>query len=129
MATEIQTESICQGSDVVYLARIRGLDAQFITQASLTSITLKVFKDSKASAKSPTLTEVVGISTSVFDTLQVDDFWTKDTTGYNFRHQVSGNAFPRGGLKYVLEYDFVPVIGGRFFLRFKTPTDIVLSLL
>lgn len=47
----------------------------------------------------------------IFDTLQVDDIWTVDSTGYNFRHRIGicdNPAFGAAGKRYLVEYSLIP---------------------
>lgn len=45
--------------------------------------------------------------------------WTKDSTGYNFRHLMDGDAFPTGGHIYRVEYKFQTITGRTFPLVFE----------
>lgn len=92
-----------------FMARVVGDDAANINQGSLTSISVRVF-DARTGIPVGASASVT-IATTVFDTLQTDAFWTKDTTGYNFRHQLVGTNFPDGGKTYRVEYKFTPVSG------------------
>ena len=105
------------------MARIVGQSAAYITQASLTSITCKVFSRDGTNVSTPTIT----ISTSVFDTLQTDDRWDEDSTGYNFRHTVAASVLTTGNETYRIEYKFTPVSGEVFFVVFELSTINVLT--
>lgn len=101
-----------------FMARVTGRDAANITQATISSITYKVFdiKDLPGSEKtSGTLT----VSDVVFNTLQTDNRWSKDSTGYNFRHEMPASTFADGDRFYQVEYLFTPSTGEKFYLVFK----------
>ncbi len=92
------------------MSRVKGLSGSYITQASLSAITCKVYNNVGTLVTSPTVT----ISSSVFDTLQTTDSrWTRDTTGYNFLFTIPAAAFPSVGL-YRVEFKFTPATGDPF---------------
>lgn len=58
----------------------------------------------------------------LFDTLQSDNRWTIDSTGYNFAHTIdisSHDAFAWAGRDYLVEYRLTPVLGQVILLRFR----------
>lgn len=101
------------------MARVSGQDGAAITQASLSSITCKVFDISTSTPDGVVATPTVTISTSVFDTLQTDARWTKDSTGYNFRHSLAASVFATGDHVYRVEYKLAPTSGEAFWLAFE----------
>jgi len=112
---------------VTCLARIVGADGAVILQADLTAIEYTVYllddqdPDSRTAITSHTGVAVV-IATSVFDTLQTDDMWDADDTGYNFRYTLSiatAVPFAIAGRNYLVEFTFDPVAGQDFFARFR----------
>lgn len=90
--TNIPATVILQGNTLVFLARIVGVAQTVVTQASVASAayTLKTL-DGTAIA-SGTLT----VSAVVFDTPLTTYGWDVDTTGYNFRHILTGSNFSGG---------------------------------
>jgi hypothetical protein len=62
------------------------------------------------------------IANVIFDTLQTDDLWNeRDSTGYNFRHQIdisSNAAFTLAGRRYLVEYTLTPGSGQVIVFRF-----------
>lgn len=62
------------------------------------------------------------IANVIFDTLQTDDLWTVDDTGYNFRHTIDvcdDPAFEIAGRRYLVEYTLVPLSGQPILVRFR----------
>lgn len=85
---------VWQGSDCLLLARCRSILGPYITQASLSSITLTVWdKNEQYVVYGPVN---LSISSTVFNTLQTNPvLWTEDVIGYNFLYQLEGSlAFP-----------------------------------
>jgi len=109
------------------LDRIVGADGTAFVQADLTAIEYTVYllddqdPDSRTEITGHTGVAVV-IATSVFDTLQTDDMWDVDDTGYNFRYTLSlatVTPFAIAGRNYLVEFTFDPVAGQNFFARFR----------
>lgn len=117
----------------IAISRIINESGAYITQASLTSITCKVYDLDNADALVGTPT--VTISTSVFDTLQAAAadlrLWTRDgvqidNVGWNFKFVVPASFFPLGSYvvdgvekrpyrSYRVEFLFDPTSGENFF--------------
>lgn len=72
--------------------------------ADFTSITCKVFdvtNDNTEITPAPTVT----VGSVIIDSPVTDGIlWSKDSTGYNFKHRVSGTYFPEGGRRYRVAY-------------------------
>lgn len=117
-AAVVTTGTVFEDGGATFLARVVGNNAANITQATINGITYKVFDLTEIPGKlitSGTLT----VSDVVFDTLQTDSRWTKDSTGYNFRHNMPPSAFPEGNRQYQVEYLFDPTSGEDFLVVFK----------
>lgn len=100
-----------EGQAVTHMARITGNAAANITQASLSSIQLRIFDDDNNVIATRPL--VVGVV--VFDTLQQtadDPRWTLNSEGFNFLNQTLMTDLPSGDKVYKFEYRFRPVSGG-----------------
>ncbi len=100
-----------EGQAVTHMARMTGNDAANITQASLSSIQLRIFDDDG----NVITTRALVITTVVFDTLQqtADDArWTLDSVGFNFLNQTLMSDLPKGDTLYRFEYRFRPVSSG-----------------
>lgn len=123
-SAEIATGVVFEECGATFLARIKGNAATNITQASLTGITCKVYeRDGDGTSDDPytyelAATVTVTVSDVVFDTLQTGGHWTKDSTGYNFKHAMPGSSFPDGDTYYQVEYVFDPASGEDFALVF-----------
>lgn len=115
-----------EDASLTVMARIQGNAGTNITQASLSSITCKVFDLDNANVV--VATPAVTISSAVFDSLQTTDpRWTKDTTGYNFRFTVTASSFPTGSRRYQIEFVFTPTSGDVFPLVVKHTTQELLG--
>lgn len=111
-------------SSCTCIARVGDEAGVAITQAGVALITYSVFSlDSKG-----TRTVVPGhdgasvsVTNAVFDDMQTDQRWEKDSTGYNFRHTIDisiNAAFATVG-QYCVEYLITPYPSGqRSVLRF-----------
>lgn len=114
-----------QDGSVMLLARIDNWSTSgYITQALVSSIayTVKRVDDDDPSVETAVTGHTaiaVSKATSVFDTLQgvggVDQRWTVDTTGYNFRYTVSSattSAFAVKGATYRVYVTFTMATAG-----------------
>ena len=80
-----------------------------------------------ASGRKPPSHSAVALTVAsvVFDSYQTDDVWTKDDTGYNFKHQIdisSNEAFAVAGREYLVVVDLTPTSGQKIPIRFKVST-------
>ncbi len=117
--TTVLKANVFEDSGAALMARVVGNDATLVTQAAIASIDCKVF-DAVAGGN-PLAEPAVTVADSVFDTLQTDDRWTADSTGYNFRHDLPASALADGGKTYRVEYLFTPNagLGEPFFVVFE----------
>jgi hypothetical protein len=116
-ATDIKTFTAREDTGPALMGRVYGNDASAITQASLTSIALYVYN--KAEIGTPIASNVsVDKAVAVFDTLQTDARWTKDSTGYNFRYDCPAAYLPSPG-RYIYEFVFTPTSGAMFMVVFE----------
>ena len=123
MANAVITQAtVLEDSGVVLLARVRGADGSYITQASLTSINVYSY-DLNGDTSTPVYSdESVTISAVVFDALQTSDArWTVDTTGYNVAYTMSATALPLRST-YQVEMVFDPVSGDDFTIAYQIET-------
>ena len=58
------------------------------------------------------------VADSVFDTLQTDGRWSKDSAGYNFRDTVAASVLTTAEHRYQVEYMFTPSSGQTYMLMF-----------
>ena len=115
-----------EDGDATVLARITardgtgaatGVDGEgnFLKQADITSISCAIFDLDGDDINTAISTPTVTVATHVLDTpVTTAVLWTKDTTGYNFLHDLKGTEFPTGGSRYSVEYK-VTLSGGAIF--------------
>ncbi len=125
-AVDAQGQVFKNGS-VTMLARVVGADAANITQADISSVAYSVYTLDEDDQDS--LTVVTGhdataitVSALIYDTLQTDDLWSIDSTGYNFSHilDVSTNqAFTVAGKKYLVVFSLTPASGQVILVRYE----------
>lgn len=120
MASDKLTRAtIWEDGGATCLARVYGNAGTAITQASLSAIGCKVFdQDSTAPATAVASTSLT-VASVVFDTLQTGGPWSKDATGYNFKHTLSSSWFATGNHRYRVEYKFDPASGPDFFVNYE----------
>jgi len=75
-------------------------DGSNAVQADISSITWAIYDADETDA---TATGTLTVSNVIFDTLQTDGRWSKDDTGYNFRHDVAATVLTDPGT-YQIEY-------------------------
>ena len=123
-AADIETFVVWHGTTPTVMARLHGKiddEKAYITQASVEEINCTVVQGVSGGE---THDGAVVVADSVFDTLQTDDFWDEDATGYNFRHTIPATAIPTAGVTYEARYtltmtdeDNSPI---KFGVRFST---------
>jgi hypothetical protein len=112
-----------EDGSVSLLARVVGQAGTAVTQASLTSITYKIFDTLSDTPTSAVASGTLTISDVIFDTLQTDARWTKDNTGYNFLHTIGAGVLTKENTVYRIEYLFDPVTGENFYVVFEVTTS------
>jgi len=119
--------TVFKGGTATCLARVVGQDAAAITRTDVSSIQYSVYlletddPDARAAVEGHDAVALDKISV-VFDSLQTDARWTRDSTGYNFRHTIdvaSEAAFALAGRDYLVEYRLAPVDGQVVLVRFR----------
>jgi len=119
--------TVAKNGTATLLARVVGADGANIAQADISSITYAVWLLDEQDADSRTAVTGHGstalvVADVVFNTLQTDAIWTKDSTGYNFAHTVPisvNQAFTIAGREYLVEYRLTPASGEVIVLRFR----------
>ena len=111
MSCETVTGCVAEDSTFAVMLRLQ-VDGVNATQSVLSAITWKAWDEQNTGTvhASGALT----VSSVVFDTLQTDGRWTADSTGYNFRHDITQATFTDPG-RYVIEYT-VTMTGGNSFI-------------
>ncbi len=125
-AQDIQGTVFKNGSAIL-LARVVGADGEAITRNTLAAIRYTVYLlDDQDPDQQTALDGHVAISLSVaeaiYDTMQTDAIWTRDSIGYNFKHvlDVSAHqAFPIAGRSYRVVYELSPTSGQVILVRFR----------
>lgn len=109
------------------LARVVGWDGTAIAQANLSAAEYSIYllddNDPDYRLAIEDHDEVsLTVSAVIFNALQTDSRWTKDATGYNFRHTIEideNQAFTLAGRKYLVQYTLTPTTGQPIVLRFR----------
>jgi hypothetical protein len=118
---------VFKNGSATFLARVVGAQGTPITQANTASAKYTAYlldeNDPDAGAAITGHTSVaVGVASLIFDSLQTDDLWDVDATGYNFKHvlDVSGNqAFATAGRTYRVVFELTPTSGQVILVRFR----------
>lgn len=110
----ILTDFCFEDGGYTMLSRIMGAAASAILQADLTSISITVYDTTdNSTAQAATSLDKTAV---IFDTLQTDARWTRDSTGYNFRYTIPATTFASGERTYRAEVKFTPVSGEVFWI-------------
>lgn len=118
---------VFKNGSATFLARVVGAQGTPITQANTASArytaSLLDENDPDAGAAIAGHTSVaVDVASLIFDSLQTDDLWDVDATGYNFKHvlDVSSNqAFATAGRIYRVVFELTPTNGQVILVRFR----------
>ncbi len=125
MAAEIYASDIYEDGTCTLLARVYGASGTAITQATCSSIAYTITDTTNSTVvDSGSLT----IASVVYDTLQTDAIWTRDSTGYNFKWTPAYTSFPTPSVTYAAEALVVTTSGARINVPFAlTVVPIVRS--
>lgn len=102
--------TVIQGSAAALLGRLTDIEDDYITQATVESITYRVTRlDTETQISTGTLDKTV----SVKDSLQTNNGWTEDDIGWDFVWYAAGTNWPVGGngIKYQAEVVVTPTSG------------------
>jgi hypothetical protein len=120
--------TVFKNGSATLLARVVGATGVVVNRADVVAVKYGIFLlDERDADSQAAVAEHTNVSLTVadvlFDTLQRDALWTRDTTGYNFKHvlDVSGHqAFTIAGRAYRVVYELAPAGGGQVILvRFR----------
>lgn len=123
-AQDVETSYVWKDGDVTCLARVT-LDGSLLLQATTTSITRTVYLKALNAGAARTVVSAaaaVTVASAVFDTLQTDDRWDEDNTGYNFRDTIASTVFTLADRTYEVLYSFVGSGSQVFVVRFDNQT-------
>ena len=107
---------VYEDSGPILMARVVGAAGTAITQATCSTITYVVVDIATGTTVS---NGSLTIASVVFDTLQTDSIWTKDTTGYNFKTVLTAAMVPTGGATYRVEVKITPTSGQPIWLTYQ----------
>ncbi len=118
---------VFKNGSATFLARVVGAQGTPITQANIASAKYTAYlldenDPDTATAITGHTDVVVSVASLVFDSLQTDDLWDVDATGYNFKHvlDVSTNqAFTTAGRTYRVVFELTPTSGQVILIRFR----------
>ena len=119
---DVVKKRIWQNGDATCLARIH-MNGSNITQADISAISRKIYDLDSSTPGTALSTTAVAKTSVVFDSLQTDDRWTEDSTGYNFRNAIAGSNFPSARHRYRIAYAFTGSGGEKFFVAFEPDTE------
>lgn len=105
--------TVLENGSILMMARVDNWSAGYITQAEIVSASYTIYLLDADYPENPDTRTVIEehedvaltVASVVFDTLQTDDVWTKDSTGYNFQHQLdvkTNQAFEIAGREYLV---------------------------
>jgi hypothetical protein len=114
MAASPITGTVWERGGAVVMARVQGTRtsgvADNMDQSDIDGVTYWVYEKYTSGyiATSDNASQALTVADVVYNTLQTDNRWTVDSTGYNFRHTLTSTAFPTGGRAYRAQYLFNP---------------------
>jgi hypothetical protein len=94
------------------MARIVGLDGEYVAQADISTITYEVWESVDSGGTQIITSQSLTVSTVIYDTLQTDARWAVDDTGYNFRFDAPAASFPAGNKTYLALYNDLLALKG-----------------
>lgn len=118
---------VFKNGSATLLARVVGAAGTPITQSSLSSAKYTAYliddHDPDGDKAISEHTDVdVDLGGLIFDTLQTDELWDVDETGYNFKHILDVSAdqvFTLAGQSYRIVFTLTPTSGQATIVRFR----------
>lgn len=120
-APNIHKAEFFEDSGGSLMARVVGPNAATVTSTMLSGITYSVY-DTAEPSTSLVNASTLTIGDVIYDTLQTDARWSRDSVGYNFRFDTFSSELPTGKRKYRYEFRFVPVSGQQFHAAWEITT-------
>ena len=103
-------------------------EGNWLQIADVSSITMNTFDVDSATPDTVVDTAALTVASVILDSpVTATTIWTKDTTGYNFIHDLSAGYFPTGNRRYDVEYIFTLAGGEVFHVIFTGQTVPVRS--
>ena len=97
----IDTQVVYEDSAFSVLARIHA-NGTNVVQADVSTITYSIYPTDSDTAH--TTATSLTVATVIYDTLQTDARWSRDITGYNWRHDVAATVLVDPTKDYQIEY-------------------------
>jgi len=116
----IENGSVWEDAGSTLMSRVIAPDGSALQQADATSIAYCLYKGTETTV---TTSSALTVASVVYDTLQTDAIWTKDSTGYNFKHVISSSTLSDPNTVYRAEYWFTPASGEVFPVVFELTTE------
>ena len=95
MSRRIETGEIDEHEHVTLMDRITLNDGAYITQAAVTGVQLTI-----VGRRGVEYDAALDKTSVVFDTIQLNDYWTRDRIGYNVRYTLDTEGLMEGGKEY-----------------------------
>jgi len=119
--------TVFKNGSATFLARVVGPDGMVVTPAAISAVAYSVFLLDDQDPDSQTAVTGHGdvaltVEDVLYDTLQRDNLWTKDTIGYNFKHVLDVSehpAFAAAGRSYRVLFSLTPTSGQVILVRFR----------
>jgi len=118
---------VFKNGSATLLARVVGAQGTPVTQANVASAkyTAYLLDENDPDAATPVAGHAdvaVEIASLIYDTLQNDELWDVDDTGYNFKHVLdvtTSQAFTVAGRTYRVVFELTPTGGQVILVRFR----------
>lgn len=109
------------------MARVVGADGSAVTQSDISSAEYSIYLLDDQDPDSLTAVDehdevALTVSSVVYNALQTDAIWSKDSTGFNFKYTidiVTNAAFTVAGRKYQIRFKVTPSSGQVIIVRFQ----------
>ncbi len=106
---------VIESSPAALLARVADIEGELITQGSVSSVTLTVIN---TRTDEVTYTGYPVVEDCIYDELQLDGRWGKDSVGYNVAVVIPGIAFDMA-TSYQAELKITPIEGDAFYVLYE----------
>lgn len=112
-----------EDSDGRFMARLTDIEGTRLTNALTTSIHYSIW-DVTGNVEVTGSTELTPLTDNLDDTLQdtAQTHWKRDSTGYNFHHDIGAAEFSAPNNVYLVEYKVTPATGSPFHFAFRHTT-------
>jgi hypothetical protein len=119
--------TVFKNGSATLLARVVGASGAAVVRADVAAIcyTVYLLDDEDPDQQTPLAGHIrvsLPVEDAIYDTLQTDPIWTRDTVGYNFKHVLDVSvhqAFPTAGRGYRIAYELTPTNGQVILVRFR----------